>query len=143
MGMARRRRTAARRPRQRPHRSPGELVREVVASELERIGDARLVLVTITDATVDGSLEHGRLLSALQAEDGRLDEGRGSGAALEGAAGVNCEVRARHSDQPRHDDVLRSVLRADQILRDIEPGDWRLEPDGGSDGEPRDPDDGS
>lgn len=157
MVMARRRRTAARRaPRQYSRTDRlGELVREVVASELERIGDERLELVTITDATVDGSLEHADVFwSALQAEDdGRLDE---VVQALEEQRWkvqqvVNREVRARKTPQIsfRHDDVLRSALRVDQILRDIEPGATGApEPDGGSDGEPDgepdgDPDDGS
>jgi ribosome-binding factor A len=35
----------------------GELVREIVASELERIGDERLEMVTITAVNVDGALE--------------------------------------------------------------------------------------
>lgn len=153
MGMARRRRPAARRaPRQYSRTDRlGELVREVVASELERIGDERLVLVTITDATVDGSLEHADVFwSALQAEDdGRLDE---VVEALEEQRWkvqqvVNREVRARKTPQIsfRHDDVLRSALRVDQILRDIEPGATGApEPDGGSVGEPDgDPADGS
>ncbi|HNH96008.1 MAG TPA: 30S ribosome-binding factor RbfA [Microthrixaceae bacterium] len=153
MGMARRRRTAARRATRQYSRTDrlGELVREVVASELERIGDERLELVTITDATVDGSLEHADVFwSALQAEDdGRLDE---VVEALEEQRWkvqqvVNREVRARKTPQIsfRHDDVLRSALRVDQILRDIEPGATGApEPDGGSDGEPDgDPDDGS
>ncbi len=104
----------------------GELVREVVATELERIGDERLELVTITDARVDGSLEHADVFfSCLQAEEeGRLDE---VVEALEEQRWkvqqvVNREVRARKTPQIafRHDDVLRSALRVDEILRDID-----------------------
>lgn len=150
MGMARRRRSVARRaPRQYSRTDRlGELVREVVASELERIGDERLELVTITDATVDGSLEHSDVFwSALQAEDeGRLDE---VAQALEEQRWkvqqvVNREVRARKTPQItfRHDDVLRSALRVDEILRDLGPGstaadaptDARSDSDDGPDG---------
>lgn len=100
-------------------------MREVVATELERIGDERLDLVTITDARVDGSLEHADVFySCLQAEeDGRLDE---VADALEDQRWkvqqvVNREVRARKTPQIsfRHDDVLRSALRVDEILRDM------------------------
>lgn len=128
--MARHRRsTPSRAPRQfsRTDRL-GELVREVVAIELERIGDERLELVTITDARVDGSLEHADVFySCLAAEeDGRLDE---VAAALDEQRWkvqqvVNREVRARKTPQItfRHDDVLRSAIRVDEILRDIGPG---------------------
>ncbi len=125
--MARRRTAAARRaPRQYSRTDRlGELVREVVATELERIGDERLDLVTITDARVDGSLEHADVFySCLQAEeDGRLDE---VADALEDQRWkvqqvVNREVRARKTPQIsfRHDDVLRSAMRVDEILSDM------------------------
>ncbi len=124
--MARRRPAPRRAPRQfsRTDRL-GELVREVVASELERIGDERLELVTITDVTVEGSLEHADVFySALQAEeDGRLDQ---VAEALEEQRWkvqqvVNREVRARKTPQItfRPDEVLTSALRVEEILRTI------------------------
>jgi ribosome-binding factor A len=124
--MARRRPAPRRAPRQfsRTDRV-GELVREIVASELERIGDERLELVTITDVNVDGSLEHADVFySALQAEeDGRLDE---VAEALEEQRWpvqlvVNREVRARKTPQItfRPDEVLTSALRVEEILRDL------------------------
>ncbi len=101
----------------------GELVREVVASELERIGDERLELVTVTDVVVDGSLEHAAVYySAMQAEsEGRLDE-------VPEALGwriqqvVNREVRLRKTPQIefRPDDVLASALRVEEILRRLD-----------------------
>lgn len=141
--MPRRRSTASRhvsRPFSRTDRI-GELVREIVASELERIGDERLELVTVTDARVDGSLEHAEVFwSSLQAEeDGRLEE---VAAALEEQRWkvqqvVNREVRARKTPQIafRPDDVLRSALRVEEILREIEP---TVQPDASSmsEGEP-------
>jgi ribosome-binding factor A len=124
--MAQRRRAPRRAPRQfsRTDRL-GELVREVVASELERIGDERLELVTITDVDVDGSLEHADVFySALQAEeDGRLEQ---VAEALEDQRWkvqqvVNREVRARKTPQItfRPDEVLTSALRVEEILRDL------------------------
>lgn len=127
--MARRRsapRPAARRQFSRTDRV-GELVREVVASELERIDDERLELVTVTGATVDASLEHADVwYSALQAEaDGRLEE---VAEALEELRWpiqqvVNREVRARRTPQIRFrkDEVLTSALRVEEILRDLDP----------------------
>lgn len=124
MGMARRRPSA---PRQfsRTDRI-GELVREIVASELERIGDERLELVTVTAVDVDGSLERADVFySALAAED----EGRGDevAEALEEQRWkvqqvVNREVRARKTPQIRFraDSVLSSALRIDEILRDLD-----------------------
>lgn len=104
----------------------GELVREIVASELERIGDERLEMVTITAVNVDGALETADVFySALGAEeDGRSDE---VAEALEDRRWkvqqvVNREVRARRTPQIRFrpDTVLSSALRIDEILRDLE-----------------------
>jgi ribosome-binding factor A len=103
----------------------GELVREIVASELERIGDERLEMVTITAVNVDGALEHADVFySSLSAdEEGRSEE---VAEALEERRWkvqqvVNREVRARRTPQIRFrpDTVLSSALRIDQILRDI------------------------
>ncbi len=103
----------------------GELVREIVASELERIGDERLDMVTITAADVDGALEHADVFySSLSAdEEGRSEE---VAEALEELRWkvqqvVNRQVRARRTPQIRFrpDTVLSSALRIDQILRDI------------------------
>lgn len=103
----------------------GELIREIVASELERIGDERLEMVTVTAVDVDGSLEHGEVFySALSAEEeGRLEE---VDEALEEQRWkiqqvINREVRARRTPQIRfsRDTVLTEALRIEQILRDI------------------------
>lgn len=105
-----------------------ELVREIVASELERIGDERLELVTITAVQVDRSLERAEVFySALSAEeDGRTEE---VAEALEEQRWkvqqvVNREVRARRTPQIRFspDDVLSSALRIEQLLDEINKG---------------------
>jgi ribosome-binding factor A len=127
--MARRRPAPRRAPRQfsRTDRV-GELIREIVASELERIGDERLDLVTIMSVTVDGSLERATVYySALQAEaEGRLDTVDEALDELRWPVQqvVNREVRARRTPQIefRPDEVLASALRVDEILRDIEDG---------------------
>lgn len=119
----------------------GELVREIVASELERIGDERLEMVTITAVNVDGALEHADVFySSLSAdEEGRSEE---VAEALEERRWkvqqvVNREVRARRTPQIRFrpDTVLSSALRIDQILRDI--GEQETDDDTPGDGAER------
>ncbi len=99
-----------------------EAVREIVATELERIGDERLDMVTVTGVVVDGDLATATVYySALVAEqEGRLDE-------VADALGevrhhvqlaVNHRVRARKTPQVsfRPDDVLASALRIDDLI---------------------------
>jgi ribosome-binding factor A len=116
----------ARRPsnRQQFHRTDriSEVVREVVATELERLDDERLDLVTVTAVDVDADLNTAKVYySALTAEarDG-LDE---VVEALEEARWpiqrrVNATVRARKTPQISFlpDDVLRSALRIEDLL---------------------------
>ena len=116
-------------------------MREIVASELERIGDERLEMVTITAVNVDGALETADVFySALGAEEeGRSDE---VAEALEERRWkvqqvVNREVRARRTPQIRFrpDTVMTSALRIDQILRDIGERERDLpDADGSADG---------
>lgn len=106
----------------------GELVREIVASELERIGDERTELVTVTAVKVDRSLDRADVYySALSAEaEGRTE------AVAEGLEAVrwpiqrvvNREVRARRTPQIQfhHDDVLSEALRIDELLAGLNDG---------------------
>jgi ribosome-binding factor A len=124
----------ARRPsnRQQFHRTDriSEVIREVVATQLERLDDERLDLVTVTAVDVDADLNSAKVYySALTAEarDGldevaeALDEARWSIQRV-----VNSTVRARKTPQISFhpDDVLRSALRIDDLLpgrRDVDP----------------------
>lgn len=119
-----------------------EVVREVVANELERIGDERIDLVTVTGVVVDRDLHGAKVYySALTAEaEGRLGE---VAEALEEIRwpiqkAVNSAIRARKTPQISFhpDDVLAAALRIDDILAN------RVEPsfeDGGIDApEPHD-----
>ena len=125
----------------------GELVREIVASELERIGDERLDLVTVTAVKVDGSLERADVFYSAftaHAED-RMDEVE---EALEEVRWpiqqvVNRQVRARRTPQIRFrvDDVLNEALRIEEILQDIA-GDAPAGAAGGASGGPGEPGDG-
>ena len=119
-----RRRPSAPRGFQRTDRV-GELVREIVASELERIGDERLEMVTITACDVDASLERGIVwFSALGAEEeGQLDEVVEALDELRWPIQqvVNRQVRARRTPQIefRADQVLTGALRIEEILRTL------------------------
>ena len=106
-----------------------ELVREIVASELERIGDERTELVTVTSVRVDRSLERAEVYySALSADE----EGRGEevAEALEELRWpvqqvVNRQVRARRTPQIRFhpDDVLSEAMRIDDLLAGLRGGE--------------------
>ena len=119
-----RRRPSAPRGFQRTDRV-GELVKEIVASELERIGDERLEMVTITGCDVDASLERGVVwFSALGAEEeGQLDQVVEALDELRWPVQqvVNRQVRARRTPQIefRADEVLTGALRIEEILRTL------------------------
>ncbi|MFM7065098.1 MAG: 30S ribosome-binding factor RbfA [Actinomycetes bacterium] len=119
-----RRRPSAPRGFQRTDRV-GELVREIVASELERIGDERLDLVTVTACDVDASLEHAVVwFSALGAEEeGTLDQVVEALDELRWPVQqvVNRQVRARRTPQIqfRPDEVLTGALRIEEILQGL------------------------
>lgn len=118
----------ARRPSPKPYKRTDRLaeqVRGIVADELERIGDERLELVTVTGVRIDGSLDRAEVFfSALSAaEEGRLPEVR---EALEEVRWpiqqvVNRQVRARRTPQIefRPDDVLTEALRMEELLHEL------------------------
>jgi ribosome-binding factor A len=99
-----------------------EQVREVVANELERIGDERLDLVTITGVRIDNELARAEVFySAMTAEDeGRIDEVREAFDDVRWPIQqvVNRTVRARRTPQIEFlpDDTLSSALRIEDIL---------------------------
>ncbi|HTO00026.1 MAG TPA: 30S ribosome-binding factor RbfA [Microthrixaceae bacterium] len=103
----------------------GELIREMVASELERLGDERLEMVTVTAVTVDGSLEAAKVYySAMSAEDEGRDEEVVE--ALEDVRWrvqklINREMSTRKTPQIsfEQDTVLSSALRIEEILREV------------------------
>ncbi len=101
------------------------MIREIVASELERLGDERLEMVTVTAVKVDGSLDIADVFySAFTAEEeGRVDE---ISEALEEIRWriqkkVNVAISARRTPQINFqpDDVLKGALRIEQILNDV------------------------
>jgi ribosome-binding factor A len=102
----------------------GELLREIVAEELERIGDERLELVTVTSVDVDRELERARVFFTSLRSSERDPE------ILEALAEHRGRVRRAIGNQARvrrvpevvfvPDDAQRSAERIEDILRGIE-----------------------
>ena len=97
-----------------------ELVREVVAEEIERLSDAddRLALLTVTAVDVDPDLRRGKvLLSSLTAgAEEALEEHR---ARIQSA--INRQVRLKRTPQLSFsaDPAVESGKRVEDILRDL------------------------
>lgn len=97
-----------------------ELVREVVAEEIERLADAddRLALVTVTAVTVDADLRRGKvLLSSLPpGADEALEEHR-----VRIQAAINRQARLKRTPQLSFstDPAVESGTRVEAILRDL------------------------
>ena len=105
----------------------GELVRELVAGELERIADERLELVTITSSDVDGDLARARVYysAVLANEEGRAAE---VAEALEELRWpiqqvINRSVRARKTPQISfvRDTSIEAGLRIEAVLAGLDP----------------------
>jgi ribosome-binding factor A len=118
-------------PRRRPtssaaHRYPrtarlGELLREIIAEELERIGDERLELVAITSIDVDSELNRANVFyDAFRGEevDAEVIEALTSHR-IRLQAAIAKQIRARKTPilDFKPDMVLRSAEQIDRILR--------------------------
>jgi ribosome-binding factor A len=110
-----------------------ELLRQIVAEELERIDDERLELVTITNVDVDRELNRAIVLfdSMHGVEgDGPILEALGEfRVRLQAAIGRQIHARKTPILQFRPYEVMRSAERIDRILRDLH------DEDGGGDRE--------
>ena len=120
--MARPRQSAQRRHQYNRTDRISETIREIVATELERIGDERVDMVTVTNVTVDNDLNVAKgYYSALTAEaEGRLDDVEEGFAQIRWPIQqvVNRSIRARKTPQIEFhpDDVLAAALRIDDII---------------------------
>jgi ribosome-binding factor A len=116
----------------------GELLREIVAGQIERIDDERLDLVTITGVDVDRELERARIFytsmgatpptgaggpAAEEVDEARdqavvaaLAEHRGR---IRKAVGEQARVRRVPELVFTPDDSLRSAERIERIIRDL------------------------
>jgi len=110
----------------------GEVLREVVADELERLadGDDRLRLVTVTGVDVDPDLRHATVWLSSLSDDGQtaLAEDR-----IRLQAAIARQVRLKHTPQLafKADPGVASGQRIEDILRELD----RPEPEGGDSGE--------
>ena len=129
---------ARRRTGSRPYRRTervNELVREIVAEELQVIGDERLELVTITGVVVDAELRTGTVYFdtpwADAADDAVVAEALESHRVrLQRAIGDQARMRRTPELTFRPDEGIRAGLRVESILRDLGPTDGEQPTDG-------------
>ena len=126
--------TKRNRPRPSPTRGKGprtvrlgELLREVLAEELDRIDDPRLELVSITSVDVDADLNRAIVyFDSVVGEAGDPEVLEAFGACrvrLQAAVGRQIHARKTPILQFRPDEVIRSAERIDEILRTERRGD--------------------
>ena len=126
--MARRRQTSSRRyPRT---ARLNELVREIVAEELERIDDERLGFLTVTAVEVDPGIEHAKIhWSNLEASDEVvlevLEEHRPR---LQQAVNRQTHMRRTPILSFHADVVARGANRIEEILRELDLPEDEVEP---------------
>ena len=100
----------------------GELLREVIGEELERIDDPRLELVSITSVEVDADLNRAIVsYDSLAGEAGDAEILQAFAARrvrLQAAVGRQIHARKTPVLQFRPDEVIRHAERIEQILRD-------------------------
>ena len=103
----------------------GELLREVVAEELERIDDERLELVSVTSVDVDADLNRAIVFyDSVSGEAGDavvLEAFAAHRVRLQSAIGRQIHARKTPVLQFRPDEVIRSAERIEQILREADP----------------------
>lgn len=120
---------ARRRTGSRPYRRTArvnELVREIIAEELQVIGDERLELVTITGVEVDAELRTGRVYFDTpwgdRADDVVVAEAlEAHRVRLQRAIGDQARMRRTPELSFRPDEGVRAGLRVETILRDLGP----------------------
>ena len=105
-----------------------ELLREILADELERLDDDRLELLTVTGVETEPDLRHAKVwYDSLQGEEGdpevlgALAELRPR---LQAAIGRQARLKRVPELQFAPDPAVRSGLRIEAVLRDLhEPGE--------------------
>jgi len=99
-----------------------ELIREIVAEELERIADERLEHIAVTAVDVDSDLNRAIVyFDSWTGPDGDaviLDALGERRVRLQGAVGRQMRARKTPILEFRPDDVIRSAERIEQLLRD-------------------------
>ena len=122
MSKPRRRTSRASVPRYRRSARLSELLREIIAEELGRIGDERLERVTITGIDVDDELNRAIVMfdsfDGESADDAVVEALASHRVGLQKAIGSQVRDRKTPILEFRPDEVLRSAERIDQILRE-------------------------
>ena len=122
--MARRRHSGGAREYPRTARV-NELVREIVADELERIDDPRLEWVSVTAVEVTAELSHGVVyFSSLAGPEGDAEIVGALGECrvrLQRAIGRQARLRRTPELTFRADSGVRDGLRVEELLRDMDP----------------------
>jgi ribosome-binding factor A len=112
-----------------PHDYPrtarlNELVREIVADELERLDDDRLELVTVVAVEVEPDLRHATVFVAGGTDDDAVLEALGEvRPRLQAAIGRQARFKRTPELAFRPDEVTRSASRIEEILRDLHEDD--------------------
>ncbi len=103
----------------------GELCREIIADELERIADDRLPLVTVTHVEIDPDLRHGRVFYSSLGIDEELvrevlDEHR---VELQSAIARQARLKRTPELSFRLDPVIVTSARIEELLREESKGE--------------------
>lgn len=116
-----------------------ELLREILADELERLDDRRLALVTVSGVEVDPGLEHAVVFydAPGETEDEEVQVAlMSSRVRLQRAVASQARLRQTPRLTFRADHGIRGGERVDTILRGLcEPGEGTEVDDGGDEGE--------
>lgn len=100
------------------------LVQEIVASELERIDDDRLMHVVVTNVVVDGDLSRAAVYYDHSGDDDADDEIQEAFAELrvrlQAAVGKQAHIRRTPELRFESDGVIRDARRIEDVLRGLE-----------------------
>lgn len=109
-----------------PSRMPrvNEVVREVVADELERLSDPRLELVTVTGVDVSPDLRHAVVWYAALGthEQATADALRAASSHLRAALGRQVRLKYLPRLEFREDPAIETGLRVEEIIRGLHGG---------------------
>lgn len=104
-----------------------ELMREIIADQLERIDDERLELLTVVSVEVEPDLRHAMVYyDCLDGEEGDEDALAALGAArvrLQAAIGRQARTKRVPELAFAPDPAIRAGARIDEVLRDLGPID--------------------
>lgn len=100
-----------------------ELVREVLADEIERLSDPRLGFVTVTGVDVTGDLRHATVYYSVlgpgQAHEHTADALRSASPHLKTVLGRQARLKYVPDLAFREDPAVASGERVEQIIRDL------------------------